>query len=253
MARPNIIIIMADDLGFSDIGCYGSEIPTPNIDMLAKGGMRFKQFYNNARCCPTRATLLTGLYPHQAGIGAMSEDPENVNAHDEGVDGYRGYLTKKSVTIAEVLKTAGYHTYMTGKWHVGMHGKDKWPLQRGFERYYGILSGASSYMHPFFPRGITADNGETQYDFPADYYTTDAFADHAINCIEEQKDSNPFFLYLAFTAPHWPLQAKKEDIEHVQAAYGGGWDSIKHERLRQQVQMGLAKQEWKLTEREMRP
>lgn len=251
--KPNIIIIMADDMGFSDIGCYGSEIPTPNIDMLAKGGMRFKQFYNNARCCPTRATLLTGLYPHQAGIGAMSEDPESVTAHDEGVDGYRGYLTKKSVTIAEVLKTSGYHTYMSGKWHVGMHGKEKWPLQRGFERYYGILCGASSYMHPFFPRGITADNGETQYNFPADYYTTDAFGENAVNYIKEQKDKNPFFLYLAFTAPHWPLQAKKEDIEHVQAAYAVGWDSIKHERLRKQIAMGLARPEWKLTEKEMRP
>lgn len=122
--RPNIVIIMADDMGFSDIGCYGSEIPTPNIDMLAKGGVRLSQFYNGARCCPTRASLLTGVYPHQAGVGAMAEDPEKPAINDEGVDGYRGYLTKNSVTIAEVLKTAGYHTYMTGKWHVGMHGKE---------------------------------------------------------------------------------------------------------------------------------
>lgn len=251
--RPNIVIIMADDMGFSDIGCYGSEIPTPNIDMLAKDGVRLSQFYNGARCCPTRASLLTGLYPHHAGVGAMAEDPEKPAINDEGVDGYRGYLTKNSVTIAEVLKTAGYHTYMTGKWHVGMHGKEKWPLQRGFERYYGNLSGGSSYLRPFEPRGITTDNGETQYDFPGDYYTTDAFATNAVKFINGQKDKKPFFLYLAFTAPHWPLQAKQEDIKVFRDKYMIGWDSVKHERWRKQIAMGLAKSEWGLGEREMRP
>ncbi|MBE7170833.1 MAG: arylsulfatase [Williamsia sp.] len=251
--QPNIVVIMADDMGFSDIGCYGSEIPTPYIDGLASGGMRLSQFYNNARCCPTRASLLTGLYPHQAGIGGMAEDPENPTINDEGVDGYRGYLTKKSVTIAEVLKGAGYHTYMAGKWHVGMHGKEKWPLQRGFERYYGILCGASSYMHPFPPRGVTTDNSEMQFDFPADYYTTDAFGDNAVKWIREQKDNRPFFLYLAFNAPHWPLQAREEDIRQVQAVYQSGWDSLRHERLRKQLAMGLGKETWGLAEREMRP
>lgn len=252
-SRPNIIIILADDMGFSDIGCYGSEIPTPYIDKLAKEGIRFSQFYNNARCCPTRASLLTGLYPHQAGIGAMAEDPDNGDSHDEGVDGYRGYLTQNSVTIAEVLRTAGYHTYMTGKWHVGMKGKEKWPLQRGFERYYGILCGGSSYLHPFPPRGITTDNGDMQYDFPGDYYTTDAFAENAIKFISEQKDQNPFFLYLAFNAPHWPLQAKQEDIKKFKDKYIIGWDSVRHERWRKQLGMGIAKPEWGLGEREMRP
>ena len=135
-ARPNIILIMADDMGYSDIGCYGSEIPTPNIDRLADQGVRYRQFYNTARSCPTRASLLTGLYPHQAGIGQMSEDPGTENKIvDEGVssDGYLRYLNRHCVTIAEVLHEAGYHTYMTGKWHVGMHSRDKWPLQRGFE------------------------------------------------------------------------------------------------------------------------
>ncbi|MBE9583476.1 arylsulfatase [Mucilaginibacter sp. JRF] len=252
--KPNIIVIMADDMGFSDIGCYGGEIPTPNIDELAQKGVRMKQFYNNARCFPTRASLLTGLHPHQAGIGRMSEDPEsNIKEHDEGVDGYRGYLSKNTVTIAEVLKTAGYHTYMSGKWHVGMHGKWKWPMQRGFDQFYGMLEGASSYFHPFAPRGITDGNGDMQFEFPDDYYTTDAFTTRAISFINEQKDSKPFFLYLAYNAPHWPLQAKKEDIALFIEKYKVGWDSIKHERLRKQIQMGLTKPEWGTAQSEMRP
>ncbi|RZK67256.1 MAG: hypothetical protein EOO85_25775, partial [Pedobacter sp.] len=227
---PNVIILLADDMGFSDIGSYGGEIPTPHIDRLAKGGARFTQFYNNARCCPTRASLLTGLYPHQAGIGGMAEDPEKPKINDEGVNGYRGFLTPNSVTIAEVLKSNGYHTYMTGKWHVGMHGKEKWPLQRGFERFYGILSGGSSYLRPFPPRGITSDNGESQYDFPEEYYTTDAFADNAVKFIKEQQDDKPFFLYLAFTAPHWPLQASARGAPGV-AGVGHGLDEILAEQL----------------------
>ncbi|MCY7359662.1 MAG: sulfatase-like hydrolase/transferase, partial [Rudanella sp.] len=157
--QPNVVVIMADDMGWSDIGGYGSEIPTPNLDALAKNGLRFTQFYNNARCCPTRASLLTGLNAHRTGIGQMAEDPEpNPARNDWGTDGYRGFLNRKCVTIAEVLKTNGYHTYMAGKWHVGMHGKEKWPLQRGFERYYGILAGATSYFRPQGGRGLTLDN-----------------------------------------------------------------------------------------------
>ena len=149
--RPNILLIMADDMGYSDIGCYGSEIPTPNIDALAARGLRFTQFYNCGRSCPTRASLLTGLYSHQAGIGAMSEDPELKDGEDpehQGEHGYMGFLNRNCVTMAEVLRDAGYHTYMTGKWHVGMHGKEKWQLQRGFEHFYGILAGATSYLQP---------------------------------------------------------------------------------------------------------
>ena len=132
--RPNILLIMADDMGYSDIGCYGGEIPTPNIDALAARGLRFTQFYNCGRSCPTRASLLTGLYSHQAGIGAMSEDPELKDGDDpehQGEHGYMGFLNRNCLTMAEVLRDAGYHTYMTGKWHVGLHGKEKWPLQRG--------------------------------------------------------------------------------------------------------------------------
>src|SRR5215218_1266777 len=145
--RPNIVIIMADDMGFSDAHCMGSEIDTPNLDRLAKNGIRFTQFYNTARCCPTRASLLTGLYPHQAGIGHMM--------NDDGANGYRGDLNRRSVTLAEVLKPAGYRTYAVGKWHITpgttpafLANQKTWPLQRGFDRYYGTIHGAGSYWDP---------------------------------------------------------------------------------------------------------
>ena len=148
-SRPNIIIIMADDMGYSDIGCFGSEIPTPNIDALAQDGLRYTQFYNTGRSCPSRASLLTGLYAQQAGIGRMSEDPgSQPDKNPKTPPAYQGYLNDRCVTIAEVLKSAGYDTYMAGKWHVGMHGEDKWPLQRGFDRFYGILAGACNYLQP---------------------------------------------------------------------------------------------------------
>jgi len=240
--KPNIILVMADDMGFSDIGCFGSEIPTPNLDKLAQKGVRFSQFYNTARCCPTRASLLTGLYQHQTGIGQMAEDPFSRNVgkdkNDAGVSGYRGYLNHQCVTIAEVLKPFGYHTYMAGKWHVGMHGEEKWPLQRGFEQYYGILAGATSYLKPEGGRGLTIDN----IKLPApegEYYTTDAFTDHAIRMIKDQKDDNPFFLYLAFNAPHWPLQAKKADYEKFVGKYMKGWDALREERYQRQKALKL--------------
>ena len=148
--RPNVVLIMVDDMGYSDIGCYGGEILTPNIDALASKGVRFTQFYNTSRSCPARASLMTGLYQHQAGIGQMSEDPfknpGQKSPNDWGVPGYKGFLNRNCVTIAEVLKEGGYHTYMAGKWHLGMHGEEKCPLQRGFERFYGILAGACSYL-----------------------------------------------------------------------------------------------------------
>ncbi len=143
--RPNIVLIMADDMGFSDIGCYGSEINTPNLDQLAAGGLRFTQFYNTARCCPTRAALLTGLYSHQAGVGHMMSD--------RGYDGYRGDLNRQCVTFAEVLRAAGYATFMAGKWHVTKHRgpegpRFNWPLQRGFDKFYGTIHGAGSFYDP---------------------------------------------------------------------------------------------------------
>src|SRR3954466_11946516 len=188
--RPNIVLIMADDMGYSDISCFGSEIPTPNLDKLASKGIRFTQFYNGARCCPTRASLLTGLFPHQTGIGQMSEEPNDTASFHWGTRGYQGYLNKNCVTLAEVLGAAGYHTFMSGKWHLGMHGEEKWPLQRGFEKYYGILAGATSYFKPQGGRGLTSEN--TKLDPPTgNYYTTDAFTDSAISFINNQHDQKP--------------------------------------------------------------
>jgi arylsulfatase len=249
---PNIVLVMVDDMGWSDIGCYGGEIQTPNIDALAKNGVRFKQFYNTARCCPTRASLLTGLYPHQAGVGQMAEDPEKPDAFHWGTKGYQGFLNRNCVTIAEVLKQQGYHTYMTGKWHVGMHGAEKRPLQRGFERYYGILAGATSYFKPKGGRGLWLDNQAIDPPTDPDYYTTDAFTEYALRFIKEQKDDKPFFLYLAYNAPHWPLHAKQKDIEIYKNAYLKGWDALRDERLKRQATMGLIDPKFALSERDKR-
>src|SRR3954463_14138499 len=176
---PNIMIILSDDMGFSDLGCYGSEIRTPNLDKLAAEGVRFTQFYNNARCCPTRASLLTGLYPHEAGIGHMTSD--------QGHYGYRGQLNTQCVTIAEVMRTAGYRTYMCGKWHVCRDtrpngDKSDWPVQRGFEKFYGTITGGGSYYDPTTlcrqNKFITPDNDPDYH--PAEFYYTDAITDNAI-------------------------------------------------------------------------
>lgn len=252
--RPNIILIMVDDMGWSDIGCYGGEIPTPHIDALAANGLRFTQFYNNARCCPTRASLMTGLYSHQAGIGQMSEDPylDNIDRHDYGTFGYRGYLNRNSVTLAEVLQSNGYHTYMTGKWHLGMHGDEKKPLQRGFEKYYGTLAGASSYFRPQGGRCLYEGDDPLPPPEEPDYYTTDAYTDKAIEYLKNQEDEQPFFLYLAYNAPHWPLHAKEADIALFKDRYHIGWDSIRQERRARQVEMGLIDPAWGLSVRDSR-
>ncbi len=241
--KPNVLLIMVDDMGYSDIGCYGGEILTPNIDALANKGVRFTQFYNTSRSCPARASMMTGLFQHQTGIGQMSEDPlsnpSDPSPNDWGTPGYKGYLNRNCVTIAEVLKESGYHTYMAGKWHLGMHGQEKWPLQRGFEHFYGILAGACSYLRPDGGRGLTRDN--TKLSAPeAPYYTTDAFTDNAIRFIDEQQDDKPFFMYLAFNAPHWPLQAKEEDIAKFTELYREkGWDEIREARLQRMIELGI--------------
>lgn len=252
--RPNIILIMSDDMGYSDIGCYGGEVNTPNLDALAENGVRFTQFYNSARCCPTRASLLSGLYPHQTGIGHMTNTPENFTQHDLEIPEYRGFLNKSSVTIAEVLKKAGYHTLMTGKWHLGLSTKDKWPLQRGFDKFYGIVPGASNFFKPEYPRGITYMN-DTISVTDQDYYTTDAFTEYAIQFINESQEedhSKPFFLYLAYTAPHWPMQAPQEDVEKYKGRYMEGWSVLREERYQRMKEMGLIEADWDLSEKDAR-
>ncbi|MEY3895380.1 MAG: Arylsulfatase, partial [Verrucomicrobiota bacterium] len=246
--KPNIVLIMADDMGFSDIGCYGSEIPTPNLDGLAANGLRFTQFYNSARCSPTRAALLTGLHPHQAGMGRLAE--ETIGVKTQGPDAYLGHLNNRSVTLAEVLRPAGYKTYMAGKWHLGQRDESKWPLQRGFDRYYGILSGAASYFKPDGLRGLTLDNQQLPAPAGPDYYTTDSFTDFAIKTVNEHQGEAPFFLYLSFNAPHWPLHARDEDIKKFIGKYRAGWDKIRSARHTKMIGQGIVKQEWPLSDRD---
>ena len=240
-ARPNIVIIMADDMGFSDLGCYGSEIRTPNIDALAAGGLRFTQFYNTARCCPTRAALLTGLYPHQAGVGHMTSDRNR--------PAYRGFLNDRCVTIAEALRQAGYRTLMTGKWHVG-EARPHWPVDRGFDRYYGLVSGGSNYFR-LDPGRIMARGDQPCSPSGERFYLTDAFTDAAVEFLDGQGGSDkPFFLYVAYTAPHWPLHAWPEDIARYRGKYKIGWDELRRRRHARQIELGLVEARWPLTPRD---
>ncbi|WP_215224005.1 arylsulfatase [Echinicola shivajiensis] len=245
--KPNIVLIMSDDMGYSDLGCYGGEIQTPNLDKLAKNGLRFTQFYNTARCCPTRASLMTGLHPHQTGIGHMTNPPLN-DHHDYDMPGYRGFLSQNTITLAELLKSSGYRTLMTGKWHLGMSEESMWPLQRGFDQYYGILAGAANYFKPEYPRGITSQNDTISINDP-DYYTTDAFTDQAIQFIDatEGDGEAPFFLYLAYNSPHWPIQAPEEDIDKYRNRYKNGWGALRSERYAKMKTLGLIQEEWPLS------
>ncbi|MBL05272.1 MAG: arylsulfatase [Planctomycetes bacterium] len=244
--RPNIVLIMVDDMGYSDIGCYGGEVQTPNIDALAAGGVRFTQFYNTGRCCPTRASLMTGLYPHQAGMGWMTTDL--------GHDGYRGDLNRNCLTIAEVLRLAGYSTYMAGKWHVTKHTgadgpKHNWPRQRGFDRYFGTIQGAGSF---YTPKSLTRENTRLN-EYPANFFYSDAINDTTVKYIEEHSEKSagkPFFCYVAHTAPHWPLHALEEDIDKYRKRYLGGWDALRAERYVRMMSMGLVDKRWKLTDRD---
>ena len=244
--RPNIIVIMADDMGYSDLGCYGSEINTPNLDKLAAKGMKFTQFYNNARCCPTRASLLTGIYPHQAGMGEMVDKGPVKSRSPETP--YQGWLSHQSVTIAEVLKTAGYTTYMSGKWHVGEERQD-WPLQRGFDKYFGLVNGTSSYFEQLPPHQIV--EGNDPYKIPENFYMTDAISEKAVGFINESKGAkNPFFMYVAYTAPHFPLHAPAEEIAKYRGKYMIGWDKLREQRHAKQLKLGLLPKGFPLSERE---
>lgn len=250
---PNIIVILADDMGFSDIGCFGSEIATPHLDSMASKGVRFAQMYNCARCCPTRASLLTGLYPHQAGVGHM--------IGDAGVGpAYQGYLRTDCVTIAEVLRQHGYRTCYSGKWHaspglpvtgtpVAEPGTERnpSPLSRGFDQFYGTLAGCANYFNPHglmdMHQRITADT--------EDFYYTDVISDKACGMITDAAaEDHPFFLHACYTAPHWPLHALPEDIEKYRGTYRKGWDhfrTARHEELRG---LGILNSEWDISPRD---
>jgi arylsulfatase A-like enzyme len=231
-ARPNIVLIMADDLGYSDIGCYGSEIQTPNVDRLAREGLRFSQFYNNAKCIPTRISILTGVYPR----------------------GERPRLGTNMVTVAEVLRSAGYQTSLSGKWHLGAVAPNR-PIDRGFDESYGLTDGCCNYFDPNqqdppFEGGrfrIFAHNGERIRKFPADFYTTDAFTDHAIATLRRFASAGkPFFLHVCFTAPHSPIQARPEDIARYEGKYGAGWETLRKQRHARQLDLKLINPKWDL-------
>jgi len=208
-SRPNIIVILTDDMGYSDLGCYGGEIETPNIDNLAANGLRWTQFYNNARSCPSRAVLMTGLYPHQAGMGWMA-------CADERTESYHASLNHNCVTLGEVMGGSGYETYMIGKWHLCSERQcdgevlESWPVQRGFNHYYGIPEGASHYFNARMVSNETRLPKTTDED---NFYITDALADSAATFVARHDYSDkPLFMYYAFNAPHWPLHAHPEDI-----------------------------------------
>jgi arylsulfatase A-like enzyme len=241
--RPSILLIMVDDMGWCDLGCYGSEIRTPNLDALAREGTRFSQFYNTARCCPSRAALLTGMYPHQAGVGHMIDD--------RGRPAYQGYLNERP-TVAEMLREGGYATYMSGKWHVGEE-PPHWPRKRGFDRYFGLISGASNYWRLDAKRKMALDDEPWTPPTDGSFFMTDAFTDHAVQCIREHhagpRAEQPFFHYVAYTAPHWPLHAHEEDIARYRGVYERGWDVLRAERHAKLKELGLVDPQWALSPR----
>lgn len=241
---PNILLILVDDMGYSDLGCYGGEIATPNIDALAENGLRMTQLYNAARCCPSRASLLTGLYPHQAGMGHQNRD--------QGLPSYRGRITANAATLAEVLGPHGYTTYQVGKWHVG-NPRSHWPDRKGFQHDFALIEGAMSYYNNWpWVRGqdtlAMTYNGQ-RYTPPANFFATDAFSDTAASFIRAHDARQPFFMYLAYNAPHWPLHAKPEDIERYKGAYAGGWDQLRTQRHARMQALGLIDEDTPLSPR----
>jgi arylsulfatase A-like enzyme len=244
-AKPNIIVILVDDMGFSDIGCYGSEIPTPNLDALATDGLRYRQFYNTARCCPSRAALLTGLYSHQTGVGNMMDN--------EGQLGYQGRLNNSCVTIAEALKPAGYFTAMCGKWHVGQeHGVTPWG--RGFDRSLNAPAGGFYFADgqpaksKLYLNGKFIPNDDPQ--LPPNWYSTDLWTTFGLKFIDESLvEKKPFFLYLAHNAPHFPMQAPADEIAKFRGKYKAGWDKLRVARHEKQVQLGVIDSAWPISPR----
>jgi arylsulfatase len=246
--RPNLVVILADDMGFSDLGCYGGEISTPNLDRLAKDGLRYTRFYNCSRCCPSRASLMTGLYPHQAGVGDMVDEyAAGVRARLNS-RAYEDHLSAQAPTIAEVLRPAGYGTLMSGKWHLG-YRPPEWPAARGFEHSFAQIQGAMNYygygpqhLLPQGERGYVAMARDDKAFTPPQqgFFTTDAYTDYAIEQVKTQAASGkPFFLYLAYNAPHWPLQARPETIAKYRHAYDAGWDAVRQTRHARLQELGI--------------
>jgi len=230
-SKPNIIIILADDMGFADLGCTGSEIHTPNLDALANEGILFTNCYNTSRCCPTRASLMTGLYQHQAGYGHMDADL--------GYAAYQGRFRKGIPTIAQLMKKADYRTIMLGKWHLGDEPKNA-PLGRGFDRMYGIPKGGGVYFFPCIGRDRQVYLNDSLVVPDSNWYSTDAFTDYAIEIANESiRDEKPFFMYLAYIAPHFPLQARAEDISKYSGTYMEGYEAVRDARFKKQQELGL--------------
>lgn len=242
--RPSVVLIMADDLGFSDLGCFGSEIRTPSLDRLAAEGARFTRFYSTPRCSPSRAALMTGLFPHQAGLGILTSDDRPF--------GYPGSLRTDNVTLAEAFRAAGYRTCLSGKWHLAhdTHSPgESWPTRRGFDRFFGTMAGCGSYYDPgTLTRG--EEPAADALDNPGFHYTDAIAADAAdfvASCADQEQ---PFFLYTAFTAPHWPLHARVEDIARYEGVYEAGWDAVRQARFARQQQVGVAEPSWVLSPRD---
>ncbi|MFI9838828.1 arylsulfatase [Nonomuraea sp. NPDC051941] len=233
MPAPNVIVILADDLGYSDLGSFGGEIDTPNLDRLARSGVRMTSFYVTPRCSPSRAALLTGRHPHSVGIGVLTRDNRPA--------GYRGSLDQSVPTLAQRLKGLGYRTGLVGKWHLSSDTttpNDTWPTRRGFDEFYGILPGCSSYYQPPLMSG---ESRVPEAHADPDYYITDDLSEHARDFVARASAGDtPFFLYLAYTAPHWPLHAREADIAKYRERYRAGWDTLRAERFRRQADLGVA-------------
>ena len=242
LKKPNVIVILTDDMGYSDIGCFGSEIRTPNIDRLAANGLAFTKFYNTSRCSPSRASLLTGLYPHQAGMGHLSTE----NYKEAG---YTDDLSKNAVTMAEVFQQAGYATYMAGKWHIAKNiskqgDQSNWPCQRGFQRFFGTLNGSGSFYDP----GTLISNN-TFIAPSKDFYYTNAISDTAVKFINENPKEKSFFFYIAYTAAHWPMHAPESEVQKYKGMYDKGWDATREQRFQKLKKLGIISQNALLTER----
>ena len=249
--QPDIVVIMADDAGYSDFGCYGGEIETPALDKLAANGLRFSQFYNTGRCCPSRAALLTGVYQHQAGMGHMTKD--------RGLPSYSGTILPNVPTLAERLRQGGYRTMMTGKWHLGTEPKQS-PIARGFDRFYGTRNFIDSYFTVlehcpvFLDDKIVLPGTETPVNHlhpDQEWYTTDVFTDYALHFMDEafkKHSDQPIFLYIAHNAPHFPLHAREEDTKKYRGRFRDtGWDKLRQQRYERMIELGLIKKEWALS------